>query len=165
MFRALADPTRRALLDALFDEDGQTLVALTAGHDMTRIGVAKHLGVLEDAGLVVSRRRGREKRHFLNPVPIRLVHRGSPRSALTWSSTRVTYSAGIEVSATICTDLLAAVVHDGQRLHPPAVGQLVEQEVHAPHLVGLLSAARSGWRSGTGSFLRRRLRTIRPSSR
>src|SRR5487761_628435 len=74
VFRALADPTRRALLDELFARDGQTLVSLTARHDMTRIAVAKHLKILEEAGLVVSRRRGREKRHFLNPVPIRLVH-------------------------------------------------------------------------------------------
>jgi uncharacterized protein YndB with AHSA1/START domain/DNA-binding transcriptional ArsR family regulator len=74
VFRALADPTRRALLDSLFEQDGQTLVALTAGHDMTRIAVAKHLRLLEDAGLVVSRRRGREKLHFLNTVPIRLIH-------------------------------------------------------------------------------------------
>ena len=71
VFRALADPTRRALLDSLFERDGQTLVALTAPHDMTRIAVAKHLRLLEDAGLVVSRRRGREKLHYLNPVPIR----------------------------------------------------------------------------------------------
>ena len=74
VFRALADPTRRALLDALFEQDGQTLVALTAGHNMTRIAVAKHLRLLEDAGLVVSRRHGREKLHFLNTVPIRLIH-------------------------------------------------------------------------------------------
>ena len=74
VFRALADPTRRALLDALFIRDGQTLVALTAGHDMTRIAVAKHLRILEEAGLVVSRRQGREKLHYLNPVPIRLIH-------------------------------------------------------------------------------------------
>src|SRR4051812_34176369 len=74
VFRALADPTRRALLDELFARDGQTLVSLTARHDMTRIAVAKHLKILEDAGLIVSRRRGREKLHFLNPVPIRLVH-------------------------------------------------------------------------------------------
>ncbi len=74
MFRALADPTRRALLDALFERDGQTLSALTARHDMTRIAVAKHLRLLEEAGLVVSRRRGREKLHFLNAVPIRLIH-------------------------------------------------------------------------------------------
>ena len=74
MFRALADPTRRALLDALFAEDGQTLSALAERFDMTRFGVMKHLGLLEEAGLVVVRRRGREKLHFLNPVPIRLVH-------------------------------------------------------------------------------------------
>ena len=74
VFKALADPTRRALLDALFDEDGQTLSALEGRFEMTRIGVAKHLGILEDAGLVVTRRRGREKLHYLNPVPIRLVH-------------------------------------------------------------------------------------------
>ena len=70
VFRALADPTRRALLDALYEQDGQTLVALTAPHDMTRIAVAKHLRLLEDAGIVVSRRRGREKLHYLNPIPI-----------------------------------------------------------------------------------------------
>jgi DNA-binding transcriptional ArsR family regulator len=74
VFRALADPTRRALLDELFAEDGQTLVALTARHDMTRIAVAKHLKILEEAGLVVSRRRGREKFHYLNPIPIRQLH-------------------------------------------------------------------------------------------
>jgi uncharacterized protein YndB with AHSA1/START domain/DNA-binding transcriptional ArsR family regulator len=74
VFRALADPTRRSLLDELFREDGQTLSALEARLPMTRFGVMKHLKVLEEAGLVVSRRRGREKLHFLNPVPIRLVH-------------------------------------------------------------------------------------------
>ena len=74
MFKALADPTRRELLDALFRDDGQTLLSLTARFDMTRIGVAKHLGILEDAGLVVTKRRGREKLHFLNVVPIRMIH-------------------------------------------------------------------------------------------
>ena len=74
VFRTLADPTRRALLDALFERDGQTLVALSARHEMTRIGVAKHLRLLEEAGLVVSKRRGREKLHFLNAVPIRLIY-------------------------------------------------------------------------------------------
>jgi uncharacterized protein YndB with AHSA1/START domain/DNA-binding transcriptional ArsR family regulator len=74
VFRALADPTRRRLLDALFQRDGQTLNALEQGLPMTRFGVMKHLRVLEDAGLVVVRRRGREKLHFLNAVPIRLVH-------------------------------------------------------------------------------------------
>jgi len=74
VFKALADPTRRALLDELFREDGQTLGALEAHFDMTRFGVMKHLKLLEEAGLVVTKRRGREKLHFLNPVPIRLVH-------------------------------------------------------------------------------------------
>jgi len=74
VFRALADPTRRSLLDELFREDGQTLSALEGRLPMTRFGVMKHLKLLEEAGLVVTRRRGREKLHFLNPVPIRLVH-------------------------------------------------------------------------------------------
>jgi uncharacterized protein YndB with AHSA1/START domain/DNA-binding transcriptional ArsR family regulator len=74
VFKALADPTRRRLLDELFREDGQTLSVLEARFDITRFGVMKHLKQLEEAGLVVTRRRGREKLHFLNPVPIRLVH-------------------------------------------------------------------------------------------
>ncbi len=74
IFKALADPTRRALLDELFREDGQTLGALERRSPLTRFAVMKHLRVLEEAGLVVSRRRGREKFHFLNPIPIRLVH-------------------------------------------------------------------------------------------
>jgi len=74
VFRALADPTRRSLLDELFREDGQTLRTLEQRFEMTRFGVMKHLKQLEEAGLVVTRRRGREKLHFLNPVPIRLVH-------------------------------------------------------------------------------------------
>src|SRR3954470_15506816 len=74
VFRALADPTRRSLLDELYREDGQTLKALEQRLPMTRIGVMKHLKVLEDAGLVATKKRGREKLHFLNAVPIRLVH-------------------------------------------------------------------------------------------
>ena len=74
IFKALADPTRRSLLDALFEADGQTLGALEGRLAMTRFGVMKHLRILEDAGLVVTRRHGREKLHFLNPIPIRLVH-------------------------------------------------------------------------------------------
>jgi DNA-binding transcriptional ArsR family regulator len=74
VFRALADPTRRLLLDRLFTRDGRTLTELESELAMTRFGVMKHLRVLEDAGLVVSRRSGREKLHYLNPVPIRLVH-------------------------------------------------------------------------------------------
>jgi len=74
VFRALADPTRRELLDEMFRADGQTLTALQDRFPMTRFGVMKHLRQLEEAGLVVTRRRGREKLHFINPVPIRLIH-------------------------------------------------------------------------------------------
>jgi len=74
-FRALADPSRRLLLDRLFERDGQTLGELTAHlPGMTRFGVMRHLDVLESAGLITTRKEGREKRHFLNPVPIRLIH-------------------------------------------------------------------------------------------
>ena len=74
VFKALADPTRRFLLDRLFERDGRTLTELESELEMTRFGVMKHLRVLEDAGLVTTRRSGREKLHFLNPVPIRLIH-------------------------------------------------------------------------------------------
>jgi uncharacterized protein YndB with AHSA1/START domain/DNA-binding transcriptional ArsR family regulator len=88
VFKALADPTRRQLLDALFRRDGQTLTELEEGHSMTRFGVMKHLRVLEEANLVVTRRRGREKLHFLNPVPIRLVHdRWVSKYAEPWAAT------------------------------------------------------------------------------
>ena len=73
VFRALADPSRRLLLDRLFERDGQTLISLSEGLDMTRFGVMNHLSVLEEAGLVTTRKAGREKLHYLNPVPIRLA--------------------------------------------------------------------------------------------
>ncbi|GAC1324001.1 MAG: SRPBCC domain-containing protein [Thermoleophilaceae bacterium] len=88
VFKALADPTRRGLLDELFERDGQTLTALEGRLAMTRFGVMKHLKALEEAGLVVTRRRGREKLHFLNPVPIRLVHdRWVSKYAEPWAAT------------------------------------------------------------------------------
>ena len=74
VFKALADPSRRLLLDLLFERDGRTLTELDAELEMTRFGVMKHLKVLEEAGLVVAQKRGREKLHFLNPVPIRQIH-------------------------------------------------------------------------------------------
>jgi DNA-binding transcriptional ArsR family regulator len=74
VFRALADPTRRYLLDRLFVRDGRTLTELESELEMTRFGVMKHLRILEAAGLVVTRRSGREKLHYLNPVPIGLIH-------------------------------------------------------------------------------------------
>jgi DNA-binding transcriptional ArsR family regulator len=74
VFRALGDRTRRLVLDRLYERDGRTLTELESQIEMTRFGVMKHLRVLEEAGLVVTRRSGREKLHFLNPVPIRLIH-------------------------------------------------------------------------------------------
>ncbi len=88
VFKALADPTRRELLDALFRDDGQTLSALVDRFEMSRIGVMKHLRLLEEAGLIVTKRRGREKLHFLNPIPIRLLHdRWIDKYTEPWSAT------------------------------------------------------------------------------
>src|SRR5436190_763476 len=88
VFKALADSTRRGLLDELFQRDGQTLSELEERVPMTRFGVMKHLRVLEEAGLVTTRKRGREKLHFLNPVPIRLVHeRWVSKYAEPWAAT------------------------------------------------------------------------------
>ncbi|HWN72623.1 MAG TPA: helix-turn-helix domain-containing protein [Solirubrobacterales bacterium] len=87
VFKALADPTRRELLDRLFERDGQSLSALEEGLPMSRFGVMKHLRVLEEASLVTTQRRGREKLHFLNPVPIRLNHdRWVGKYAEPWAS-------------------------------------------------------------------------------
>jgi uncharacterized protein YndB with AHSA1/START domain len=97
VFKALADPTRRGLLDELHREDGQTLSALEARLPMTRFGVMKHLRVLQEAGLVVTKRRGREKLHFLNPVPIRLVHdRWVSRYTEPWAATLTGLKRAIE---------------------------------------------------------------------
>src|SRR5918998_3134926 len=97
VFRALADPTRRSLLDRLFADDGQTLTALEERLPMTRFGVMKHLKVLEQAGLVVTRRQGREKHHFLNPVPIRLVHdRWVTKYTETWTAGLVALKRELE---------------------------------------------------------------------
>lgn len=88
VFKALADPTRRTLLDELFEQDGQSLKSLEAGLDMTRFGVMKHLRVLEQARLVTTRKSGREKLHFLNPVPIRLIYdRWVSKYAEPWAAT------------------------------------------------------------------------------
>jgi uncharacterized protein YndB with AHSA1/START domain len=97
VFKALADPTRRGLLDELHREDGQTLSALQARVPMSRFGVMKHLRVLEDAGLVITKRRGREKLHFLNPVPIRLIHdRWVSRYTEPWAATLTGLKRAIE---------------------------------------------------------------------
>ncbi|MCU1380480.1 MAG: transcriptional regulator, ArsR family [Acidimicrobiales bacterium] len=99
VFKALADPTRRSLLDELFREDGQTLGALEARFEMSRFGVMKHLKQLEEAGLVVTRKRGREKVHFLNPVPIRLVHdRWVSKYAEPWASGLIELKSHLEAT-------------------------------------------------------------------
>jgi uncharacterized protein YndB with AHSA1/START domain/DNA-binding transcriptional ArsR family regulator len=97
VFRALADPTRRSLLDELFRQDGQTLSQLEERCPMSRFGVMKHLKLLEEAGLIVTRRRGREKLHFLNPVPIRLVHdRWVSKYAEPWAAALSDLKQGLE---------------------------------------------------------------------
>ena len=97
VFKALADPTRRRLLDELFEQDGQTLSALEQRLPMSRFGVAKHLKVLEGAGLVTTRKRGREKLHFLNPVPIREVHdRWVSKYAEPWASALIGLKRDLE---------------------------------------------------------------------
>jgi DNA-binding transcriptional ArsR family regulator len=97
VFKALADPTRRGLLDELYRADGQTLSALEARLPMTRFGVMKHLKVLEEAGLVTTRKRGREKLHFLNPVPIRLVYeRWVSKYAEPWTAALTGLKAQLE---------------------------------------------------------------------
>jgi DNA-binding transcriptional ArsR family regulator/uncharacterized protein YndB with AHSA1/START domain len=104
VFKALADPTRRALLDELFEQDGQTLGALERRLPMTRFGVMKHLKVLQEAGLVTTKRRGREKLHFLNPVPIRLVHdRWVSKYAEPWAATLSELKTRIEEEPTMDT--------------------------------------------------------------
>lgn len=100
VFRALADPTRRMLLDRLFEREGRTLTELTKKLEMTRFGVMKHLRVLESADLVITRRSGREKLHFLNPVPIHAIHER-------WIDK---YSERV---ASALTDLKGALEHDG----------------------------------------------------
>jgi DNA-binding transcriptional ArsR family regulator len=101
VFKALADPTRRGLLDELFEEDGQTLSALEARvPTMTRFGVMKHLRVLEEAGLVTTRRNGREKLHFLNTVPIQLIHdRWVSKYAEAWAARLSALKRDLEAEA------------------------------------------------------------------
>ena len=98
VFKALADATRRDLLDALYAVDGQSLGQLAARHPhLTRFGVMKHLAVLEDAGLVVAEKVGREKRHYLNPVPIaQIAGRWISRYARPFTTALVGLKVGLE---------------------------------------------------------------------
>lgn len=105
VFKALADPSRRALLDALFAEDGQSLSALEARLPMTRFGVAKHLRVLEDAGLVTTRKAGREKLHHLNPIPLQLIQeRWVNKYAERWSRTLIGLKTVLEEETLTMSD-------------------------------------------------------------
>ena len=142
VFRALADPTRRALLDELFCDDGQTLSALEARFAMTRFGVMKHLRALEDAGLVVTRRRGREKLHFLNPVPIRLIHdRWVSKYAEPWVAGLSDLKQRLETTVEKVYEIYI-------RTTPERLWEAItDPEIRAKYNFG--AAARSDWQPGS----------------
>jgi uncharacterized protein YndB with AHSA1/START domain len=141
VFRALSDPTRRELLDELFRNDGQTLSALEQRFPMTRFGVMKHLRLLEEAGLVVTRRRGREKLHFLNPVPIRLVHdRWVSKYAEPWV-------AGLSEIKSRLEGQMEKVYEIYIRTTPERLWQAItDPEIRAKYNFGMTS--RSSWQVG-----------------
>jgi uncharacterized protein YndB with AHSA1/START domain len=143
VFRALADPTRRGLLDELHREDGQTLSALEARVPMSRFGVMKHLRVLEDAGLIVTRRRGREKLHFLNSVPIRLIHdRWVSRYTEPWAATLTGLKRTIEEQT------MEKVFEIYIKTTPERLWQaIVDPELRSRYTFGV--AAQSDWTPGS----------------
>jgi uncharacterized protein YndB with AHSA1/START domain len=142
VFKALADPTRRSLLDELFREDGQTLSALEERFSMTRYGVMKHLKQLEEAGLVVTRRHGREKLHFLNPVPIRLVHdRWVSKYAEPWA-------AGLSDIKTRLESQMEKVFEIYIRTTPERLWDaIVDPEIRAKYNFG--ASVNSDWKPGS----------------
>jgi uncharacterized protein YndB with AHSA1/START domain/biotin operon repressor len=143
VFRALADPTRRSLLDELFKEDGQSLSALEQRLPMTRFGVMKHLKVLEQAGLVVTKRRGREKLHFLNSVPIRLVHdRWVSKYAEPWAATLTGLKRSIE------EDTMEKVFEIYIKTTPERLWQAItDKEMRAKYSFGV--GVDSDWTNGS----------------
>ena len=143
VFRALADPTRRALLDALAERDGQTLVSLSAGHGMTRVGVAKHLRLLEEAGLVVTKRRGREKLHFLNAVPIQLIHdRWVSKYTAPWAAVLTGLKRELEQP-------MEKVFEIYIRTTPERLWEAItDPDIRAKYQFGV--SARSDWAEGSG---------------
>jgi uncharacterized protein YndB with AHSA1/START domain len=143
VFRALADPTRRSLLDELFKEDGQTLSALEARLPMTRIGVMKHLRILETAGLVTTKRRGREKLHFLNAVPIRLVHdRWVSKYAEPWAATLTGLKTRLE------EDLMEKVFEIYIKTTPERLWEAItDPELRAKYSFGV--CIESDWKAGS----------------
>ena len=142
VFKALADPTRRSLLDELYREDGQSLSALEARFSMTRFGVMKHLKQLEEAGLVVTRREGREKLHFLNPVPIRLVHdRWVSKYAEPWA-------AGLSELKTSLEAQMEKVFEIYIRTTPERLWEAItDPEIRRKYNFG--AAVRSDWQVGS----------------
>ncbi len=144
VFRALADPTRRSLLDQLFRQDGQTLSALERRLPMTRFGVMKHLRVLQEAGLVTTKRRGREKFHFLNPVPIRLVHdRWVSKYAEPWAATLSGLKQRIE------EELMEKVFEIYIKTTPERLWEAItDPEMRAKYSFGV--ETNSDWTAGSG---------------
>lgn len=153
VFKALADPTRRALLDALFADDGQTLTSLEQQFDMTRFGVMKHLRQLEDAGLVVVRRHGREKRHFLNPVPIGLIHdRWVSKYAEPWVGALADLKSTLETPTTE-EPLMEKVYEIYIRTTPEQLWHaIVDPDIRAKYNFGV--RAESDWRVGATITMR-----------
>jgi uncharacterized protein YndB with AHSA1/START domain len=144
VFKALADPTRRGLLDELHREDGQTLSALEARVRMSRFGVMKHLRVLEQAGLVVTKRRGREKLHFLNAVPIRLIHdRWVSRYTEPWAATLTGLKRTIE-EKTMEKDFEIYIKTTPERLWEA----ITDPELRSRYTFGI--GAESEWTAGSG---------------
>ena len=139
----MADPTRRALLDSLFAEDGQSLSMLERHFEMTRVGVAKHLAILEEAGLVVTKRRGREKLHFLNPVPIRQVHdRWVSKYTERWAADLVGLKNDLEVS-------MEKVFEIYIRTTPERLWQAItDPEIRSKYHFG--TSIESDWAPGSG---------------
>jgi len=142
VFKALADPTRRELLDELFRHDGQTLVALAGRFAMTRVAVAKHLRLLEDAGLVTAHRAGREKLHYLNPVPIRQVYdRWVSKYTEGWAAGLVDLKHDLEASVEKIFEIYI-------RTSPTLLWQAItDPEVRARYQFG--ARVESDWTSGS----------------
>ena len=143
VFRALADPTRRSLLDELFERDGQTLSELEGRLPMTRFGVMKHLKVLEEARLVITKKRGREKLHFLNPVPIRLVHdRWVSKYAEPWASSLT------ELKRTLEEEVMEKVFEIYIKTTPERLWQAItDEEMRQRYNFGV--GVQSDWQPGS----------------
>jgi uncharacterized protein YndB with AHSA1/START domain/biotin operon repressor len=142
IFKALADPTRRTLLDELFRRDGQSLSELEDRFAMTRFGVMKHLKQLEEAGLVVTRKQGREKLHYLNPIPIRLAHdRWVSKYTEPWASALVEIKQRLEHN-------MEKVFEIYIRTTPERLWEAItDPEIRAKYNFGM--AVRSDWKPGS----------------